>query len=140
MTMLPPAARTALALTALAWASQVARALVDATQDFHMGADAGGALLAVAAWYTLFLGGWACALHRAAQGSRPALAGLFALNLLFLLAIPVGTFLFYCTGECYAAADPALVVVNWLNLGLGLAATAALSLALWGRRAAPLAH
>jgi hypothetical protein len=132
--------RTALALTALAWCSQLARALVDATQGFHMNAGAGFALLAAAFWYTLFLAGWAYALFAAAQGSRPALIAAFGLNLLFLVAIPVGTFLFYCTGECYAAADVALVIVNWLNLGLGLAAAVALGLALWGRRAAALAH
>jgi hypothetical protein len=132
--------RTALIFTALAWGSQVARSLIDATEGFHMNAGAGGALLAAAAWYTLFLGGWAYALHRAASSSRPALVAVFALNLFFLLAIPVGTFLFYCTGECYAAADTALLVVNWLNLLLGLLAAVALGLALWGRRAAPLAR
>jgi hypothetical protein len=136
MNTLSSASRTALALTGLAWASHVWRALIDATEGFHMGASAGGALLAASGWFTLFLAVWGYALHAAARGSRPAQIASFGLNLLFLVAIPVGTFLFYCTGACYAAADPALVLVNWLNLLLGAAAAVALGLALWPRRTA----
>ena len=136
MNNLTPAIRTALGLTALAWASHVWRSLIDATEGFHMGASTSGALLAASGWYTLFLAGWAYSLHAAARGSRPALIASFGLNLFVLLAVPVGTFLFYCTGACYTAADPALLIVNWLNLLLGVVAAAALGLALWPRRPA----
>ena len=125
----------ALALTALAWLSELWRTAIDATQQFYMPAsrDVTGLYALV---YIAFLAWWAYALHTATRGSRGGLMTAFALNALFWLGIPVGTVLFYCTGECAAGAGIVFNTVNWLNLILGLLAAVALVLQLTQKKVA----
>jgi hypothetical protein len=119
----------ALALTALAWLSELWRTAIDATQQFYMPAsrDVMGLYALV---YIAFLAWWAYALHTATRGSRGGLMTAFALNALFWLGIPVGTIFFYCTGPCAANAGIVFNLANWLNLILGLLAGVALAMAL----------
>lgn len=122
----------ALALTALAWLSQLWRALIDATQGFYMSATDGGLLFALTAGYTAILAGWAYALHVAARGSRGGLMAAFVLNAFMWLAVPLGTVFFYCPGFC---ANSAVNIANALNLILGLLAGASLAMVLWRKGA-----
>ena len=117
----------ALALTALAWLSQLWRALIDATAGFYSNATAGSSLVMFTLGYTALLAGWAYALHAASRGRRGGLMATFALNALFWLGIAVATPLFYCPGWCGSSA---INVANVLNLILGLLAGVALALAL----------
>ncbi|MEK7325251.1 MAG: hypothetical protein AAB217_08370 [Chloroflexota bacterium] len=128
----------ALALTALAWLSELWRTAIDAAQQFYMPAsrDVTGLYALV---YTVFLAWWAYALHTATRGSRGGLMTAFALNALFWLGIPIGTVFFYCTGPCAASAGIVFNTVNWLNLILGLLAGVALALVLWRKGAQAMA-
>jgi hypothetical protein len=120
----------ALALTALAWLSQLWRALIDATQGFYSGATAGSSLVTFTLVYTAFLAGWAYAMYSASRGSRGGVIATFALNALFWLGISVGTLFFYCPGWC---SNSIVNAANLLNLILGLLAGVALALVLWRR-------
>jgi hypothetical protein len=126
----------ALALTALAWLSQLWRALIDATQGFYSNATAGTLLVTFTLVYAAFLAGWAYAMYTASRGSRGGLMATFALNTLFWLGIGVGTLFFYCPGWC---SNSAVNIANVLNLILGLLAGAALALVLWRRGAQVMA-
>lgn len=113
----------ALALTALAWFSQLWRALIDATAGFYSNATEGSLLVTFTLGYAAFLAGWAYALYAASHGSRGGLMAVFTLNALFWLGIAVATPLFYCSGLC---ASSAINAANALNLILGLLAGVAL--------------
>ena len=119
----------ALALTALAWFSELWRTAIDATQQFYMPGSR-DMLGLYALVYTTFLAWWAYSLHTASRGSRGGLMTAFALNALFWIGIPIGTVFFYCTGECAANAGIVFNTVNLLNLILGLLAGVALVLQL----------
>ena len=123
----------ALALTALAWLSQLWRTLIDATQGFHSNATEGSLLVTFTLAYTAVLAGWAYAMHSASRGSRGGLMAAFALNALFWLAIAVATPLFYCPGWCSSSA---INTANVLNLILGLLAGVALVSQLGQKKAA----
>ena len=125
----------ALMLTALAWLSQLWRTAIDATQQFYMPGNR-DILGLYALVYIAFLAWWVYALHTATRGSRRGLMTAFALNALFWIGIPVGTFFFYCTGPCAANAGVVFNVVNWLNLILGLLAGLALVLQLGQKKTA----
>ena len=114
----------ALALTALAWFSQLWRTLIDATQEFYSNTTEGGLLVIFTLAYTAVLAGWAYAMHSASRGSRGGLMAAFALNALFWLGIAVATPLFYCPGWC---SNSAVNTANVLNLILGLLAGVALA-------------
>jgi hypothetical protein len=126
----------ALALTALAWLSQLWRALIDATQGFYSGATAGSSLVTFTLVYTAFLAGWAYAMYSASRGNRGGLVAAFALNALFWLGISVGTLFFYCPGFC---ANALVNVANALNLIFGLLAGVSLATVLWRKGAQAVA-
>lgn len=113
----------ALALTALAWFSELWRTLIDATQGFHSNATEGSLLVTFTLAYTAVLAGWVYAMHSASRGNRGGLMAAFALNALFWLGIAVATPLFYCSGWC---SNSAINTANVLNLILGLLAGVAL--------------
>lgn len=113
----------ALALTALAWLSQLWRTLIDATQGFYSNATEGSLLMTFTLVYTAVLAGWAYAIHVASRGSRGGLMAAFGLNALFWLGIAVATPLFYCPGWCSSSA---INTANALNLIFGLLAGVAL--------------
>lgn len=113
-----------LALTALAWLSQLWRALIDATQGFYSNATEGSLLVTFTLVYTVVLAGWVYAMYSASRGSRGGLMAAFALNALFWLGIAVATPLFYCSGWC---SNSAINTANVLNLILGLLAGVALA-------------
>ncbi|MEK7785475.1 MAG: hypothetical protein AAB658_08645 [Chloroflexota bacterium] len=118
----------ALALTALAWLSELWRTLIDASQGFHSNATEGSLLFAFTAGYALVLAGWAYALYSASHGSRGGLLATFVLNAFMWLAVPLGTVFFYCPGFC----DSSIInIANALNLLLGLLAGGALAMNLW---------
>jgi hypothetical protein len=124
----------ALALTALAWLSELWRAWLDMLFEFpggvvHAQIDS-GSTLAVTLIYTAIFAGWAYALHLTARGSRGALIAACVLNALVWLVIPVGWITAYCTGPCAANAGVLFNLGNWLNLILGLLAGVALVLQL----------
>jgi hypothetical protein len=125
----------ALALTALAWLSELWRTTIDGTQQFYMPGSRdmmglyGLVITALLAW-------WVYALHSAARGSRSGLITTFALNALLWFGIPVGTVLFYCTGICLANAGLVFNLANGMNLILGLLAGVALLLQLGQKKAA----
>ena len=121
---------SALALTALAWISELWRAWLDMLFEYpggvvHAEKD-GGSTLAVTLIYTAIFACWAYALHLTARGSRSALIAACVLNALVWLVIPVGWIIAYCTGPCAANAGVLFNLGNWLNLILGLLAGAAL--------------
>ncbi|NUM44440.1 MAG: hypothetical protein HUU38_07000 [Anaerolineales bacterium] len=121
----------ALALAALAWLSQLWRALIDATAGFYSNATEGSLLVTFTLGYAAFLAGWAYALYAASHGSRGGLMATFALNALFWLGIGVGTLFFYCPGGC---SNSAVNLANVLNLILGLLAGVALAGAMGQKR------
>ncbi len=123
----------ALALTALAWLSQLWRTLIDATQGFYSNATAGSSLVIFTLAYTAFLAGWVYAIHSASGGSRGGLVAAFVFNALVWLAIPVGTVFFYCPGGVCASFT--LNIANVLNLILGLLAGISLAMVLWRKNA-----
>jgi len=123
----------ALALTALAWLSELWRTLIDATQGFYSNATEGSLLVTFTLVYTAVLAGWAYAMHSASRGSRGGLMAALALNALLWLGIAVATPLFYCPGWC---SNSAINTANVLNLILGLLAGVALMLQLTQKKAA----
>ena len=124
----------ALALTALAWLSELWRTVIDATQQFYVPASRDmlglGSLV-----YVVLLAWWVYALHTASRGNRGGLMTAFVLNALFWLGIPIGTVFFYCTGPCAANAGVVFNIANGLNLILGLLAGVALAMVLWRKGA-----
>lgn len=128
----------ALALTALAWLSELWRAWLDMLFEYPIGFVSakidGGSTLAVTLIYTAVFAGWAYALHMA-RGSRGALVATCVLNALVWLVIPVGWLAFYCTGSCAVQAGFFFNLGNWLNLIFGLLAGVALVLQLGQKKA-----
>jgi pyruvate/2-oxoacid:ferredoxin oxidoreductase beta subunit len=86
--------------------------------------------------YTALFGAWTWALLRAMRGSRSALIAALIINLLFLLAIPVGTLVAYCPSPC-RELWPVMELANWINVFFGLLATVAMALQLRQYEAAP---
>ena len=119
----------AIALTALALITEMWRGFLDAM--FVLPNDFGdeATLQLAAIIFTVLFVGWAWSLFAAWQGSRPGLIAAFVLNLLVLLAIPVGWLFFYCPAECQADAG-IFNIANTLNLVFGLLAAVALGLQL----------
>lgn len=125
----------ALMLGVIALLAELWRAFVDFQQEYSSSLSNAGAVGLVTLLYTALFAGWAWALLRAARGSRGALVAALVVNLLFLLAIPVGTLVAYCPSPC-RALWPLGELANWINLLSGLLATAALALQLRPAKAA----
>ena len=80
--------------------------------------------------YTIVFAGWVWSLISAARGSRRGLVAAFIINGLVWLLIPVGTLLSFCPLDCLVEGGWIWVLVNTLNLLLGLLAAIALGLRL----------
>ena len=131
----------ALALTALAWLSELWRAWLDMLFEYPSPSIVNaqkdsGITLAITLIYAAIFAGWAYSMHAATRGSRGALIATFILNALIWLAIPVAWIIAYCTGPCVANAGVFFNLANWLNLILGLLAAVALGLRLSKRKSA----
>ena len=119
----------AITLSVIALLTELWRAFVDFQYEYSNFLNSMGALLLATLLYTALFGGWAWALLRAMRGSRSALIAALIINLLVLLAIPVGTLVAYCPSPC-PELWPLMELANWINVLFGLLATVALSLQL----------
>jgi hypothetical protein len=126
----------AITLSVTALLTQLWRAFVDFQYEYSSFLDTIGALLLGTLLYTALFGAWTWALLRAMRGSRSALIAALIINLLFLLAIPVGTLVAYCPAPC-RELWPVMELANWINVFFGLLATVALALQLRQYEAAP---
>ena len=125
----------AIALSVIALLTELWRAFVDFQYEYAQVVTSTAALFLVALLYTALFAGWAWALLRAMRGNRSALLAALIINLLFLLAIPVGTLVAYCPSPC-RELWPLMELANWINVLFGLLATVALALQLRQYRAA----
>lgn len=125
----------AVTLSVIALLTELWRAFVDFQHEYSSFLNSTGALLFGALLYTALFGGWAWALLRTARGNRGALIAALIINLLFLIAIPVGTLVAYCPSPC-PSLWPMMELANWINLFFGLLATVALALQLRQNKAA----
>lgn len=115
----------AVTLSVIALLTELWRAFVDFQYEYSTVLNSMGLLLLATLLYTAFFGGWAWALLRAMRGSRSALIVALILNLLILLAIPIGTLVAYCPSPC-RELWPVMELANWINLLFGLLAAFAL--------------
>ena len=125
----------AVTLSVIALLTELWRAFVDFQYEYAQVLNSAGAVLLGTLVYTAFFGGWAWALLRAMRGSRSALIAALILNLLILLAIPIGALVAYCPSPC-RELWPLMELANWINLFFGLLATVALALQLRRSKAA----
>ena len=119
----------AVTLSVIALLTELWRAFVDFQYEYAQVIKSMGALLLATLLYSALFAGWAWALLRAMRGSRSALIAVLILNLLVLLAIPVGTLVAYCPSPC-GELWPLMELAYWINLLFGLLATVALALQL----------
>jgi hypothetical protein len=119
----------AVTLSVIALLTELWRAFVDFQYEYASFLTGAGAVLLGTLLYTALFGSWAWALLRAKRGSRSALIAAFILNLLFLLAIPIGTLVAYCPSPC-RELWPVMELANWVTLLSGLLATVSLALQL----------
>jgi hypothetical protein len=126
----------AITLSAIAWLTELWRAFLDMFRiyPFELGysdfVKNTGAVFLVTLLYTALFAGWAWAMLQGLRGSRRALISALILNLLFLLAIPIGTLVAYCPSPC-STVWPLMELANWLNLIAGLLAAVSLGSVLW---------
>ncbi len=125
----------AVALSVIALLTELWRAFVDFWYEYAQVINSMGALLLATLLYTALFAAWAWALLRALRGSRRALIAALILNLLILLAIPVGALVAYCPSPC-RELWPLMELANWINLLFGLLATVAQVLQLRQHKAA----
>jgi hypothetical protein len=128
----------AITLAVIALLTELWWAFVDFQYQYSSMLNSMGALLLATLLYTALFGGWAWALLRAQRGSRGALIAALSINLLFMLAIPLGGLLAYCPSPC-RELWPLMELANWTNLFFGLLATVALAFQLrpQGRKLTP---
>ena len=125
----------AVTLSVIALLTELWRAFVDFQHEYSNFLNSMGALLLATLLYTALFGGWAWALLRAMRGSRSALIAALIINLLFLLALPIGTLVAYCPSPC-PELWPLMELANWINLLFGLLAAVALAFQLRQYKAA----
>lgn len=123
----------AVVLSVLTLVSQVWRGFLDAMFVLPVEYGDEGTLQLAAVIFTVMIAGWGLAIWAAARGSRAGLIATFTINLVVLLAIPVGWLLFYCPAECRVDAG-VFNLANALNLVLGLLAGVSLAAQLGPRR------
>jgi hypothetical protein len=126
----------ALTLTVVALLTELWRSFVDFQYEYAQVITSLGVLLFATLLYTALFAGWAWALLRALRGSRSALIAALIINVLFLLALPVGALVAYCPSPC-RELWPLMEAANWINLLFGLLATVALALQLRPYTAGP---
>ncbi len=115
----------AVTLSMVALLTELWRAFVDFQHEYSSVLNSTGAVLVGALLYTLLFGGWAWALLRTIRGNRASLIAALIINLLFLLAIPIGTLVVYCPSPC-ATLWPMMELANWINLLFGILASVGL--------------
>jgi hypothetical protein len=125
----------AVALSVIALLTELWRAFADFQYEYSQVINSLGTLLLATLLYTALFAGWAWALLRARRGSRGALIAALIINMLILLAIPVGALVAYCPSPC-RELWPLMELANWINLLFGLLATLALVLQLRQSKAA----
>ena len=125
----------AVTLSMIALLAELWRAFVDFQHEYSNFLNSMGALLLGTLLYTALFGGWAWALLRAMRGSRRELNAALIINLLFMLAIPIGTLVAYCPSPC-PELWPLMELANWINLLFGLLAAVALAFQLRQYKAA----
>ena len=125
----------AVTLSVIALLTELWRAFLDFQYEYSNFLNSTGAILLSTLLYTALFGGWTWALLRTMRGSRTALITTLIINLLFLLALPIGALVAYCPSPC-PELWPLFEMANWINLLLGLLATLALALQLRQHKAA----
>ena len=125
----------AVTLSVIALLTELWRAFMDFQYVYSQYLNSTGAVFLGALLYTVLFGGWAWALLRAMRGSRSGLIGALTINLLILLAIPIGSLVSYCPTPC-RELWPVMELANWINLLFGLLASIALVLQLRPQKAA----
>ena len=123
----------AITLTVIALLTELWRAFVDFQYEYSQVLTNVGSLLLATLVYTALFGGWAWALLRARRGNRSALIATLVINLLFLLAFPIGALVAYCPSPC-RELWPVMELANWINTLFGLLAAVALTLQLRQRQ------
>lgn len=120
----------ALTLSIFTIISEAWRSFLDAM--FVLPVDFGnvGTMNLAAVIFTLLFTCWIWLLHLTANGSKRGLIGLFILNAIVLLGVPVSWLLFYCPIECRADAG-IFNLANTLNLVFGALAGIALGIQIW---------
>lgn len=127
----------AVTLSVIALLTELWRAFVDFQNEYSKFLNGTGAVLLGTLLYTALFGAWAWALLRARRGSLTALTAALVVNLLFLLVLPIGSLVAFCPSPC-SELWPLMELANWINLLLGLLATATLALQLRQYRTARL--
>ena len=82
------------------------------------------AIAAATLFYTGLAAVWLAAIVRVREGRRGALLANAALNALFSFGLGIGTLFDFCPSPC-GTVWPLMEIVNWSNLGLGLASVMA---------------
>lgn len=120
----------ALTLSIITIISEAWRSFLDAMYVLPVDFGNEGTMNLAAVIFTLLFTGWIWLLHLTANGSKRGLIGLFILNAIVLLGIPVSWLLFYCPIECRADAG-LFNLANSLNLVFGTVAGVALGIQIW---------
>jgi hypothetical protein len=127
----------AITLSVVALLTELWRAFIDFQHQYSNFLTGIGAVLVGTLLYTILFGAWAWALLRGMRGHRGALFAALSINLLFLFAIVIGSFVAYCPSPCLELW-PVMELANWINLLFGLLATVALAFQLRPYRSASL--
>ncbi len=119
----------AITLSVVALLTELWRAFVDFQNEYSNFLSGRAAVLLATLIYTALFAGWAWTLLQAVHGSRGALIAALIINLLFLFVLPVGSLVSFCPSPC-SELWPVMELANWINLVLGLLATASVALTL----------
>ena len=120
----------AITLSLLALISELWRGFLDAM--FVLPVDFGDdqTMNIAAIIFAVLFAAWGLSIWSAQQGSRRGLVATFIINVLVLIAIPVGWLVFYCPVECRVGSG-IFNLANSLNLILGLLAGISLATQIW---------
>lgn len=119
----------ALTLSVIALLTELFRAFIDFQHEYSNILTNTSAVLFGTLLYTALFGGWAWALLGTVRRNRASLVAALIIDLLFLLAIPIGTLAVYCPSPC-TTLWPMMELANWVNLIFGILAAVALALQL----------
>lgn len=117
----------AVALSAIAFLSFLARTLLDAQYVFHEFASTPNVSAMAILIYTALFGAWLWGLLAAVRGSRPGMIVALAMTALLCVGTAIGTLISFCPSPCKTAAGW-METANWSNFILGLAAVIVMGL------------